>query len=363
MKRRLPKKIGIALLAWLAVDLLGGSILAWRLTRTEPWVRVADPEIHHGFRAMSSQTEQYGPYRGEIFINSLGGKDQACQEVPKVASRPRVVVLGDSFAEGWGLPFEEGVVGQLRQSLASSNVDVLGFGISSHCPTLTERWVNQLMQEGVRWDLAMLLVDPGDSYDEMDILPFLSGKKKAKRKNTPQFLRLRWYEYSLTYQAICRMRKGLIEPSPVSQLSQAIRGNEHKVVWLDRPREAPWFREGLSRSASAICRLHATARQKGFPLLVAIYPYPRMMVQNKLQNDYTEFWKDFAHREGIPLLDLTPLFFDSERGVETVYEENFIPGDFHWNAVGSARVVQALQPWIKENLPTAFPQNANQSSR
>ncbi|NDE15922.1 hypothetical protein EBZ80_13425 [bacterium] len=61
-------------------------------------------------------------------------------------------------------------------------MDVLGFGIASHCPSLTERWMRKLLQQGVRWDTAVLMIDAGDSWDEKEIQPFLEGRMKTRKK-------------------------------------------------------------------------------------------------------------------------------------------------------------------------------------
>jgi len=263
-----------------------------------------------------------------------------------------VAVFGDSFAEGWGLPFDESVPGQLRRLLAPRRVEVLGFGISSHCPSLTERWMKKLIREGVHWDTALLLIDPGDSYDEKEVKPFLEGRKTMRRKNLPKFFRLRWYEYSLNYQLFRQIWEWLHPRNrPGLDLRQAARGNMWKVAWLDDPEATPWFREGLERSAEAVLRMKEIATQHGFSLIIVVYPYPKMMAENKLQNEYTEFWKHFCQVNGLPLVNLTPLFTGQDQPVERTYLENFIPGDFHWNATGSARIAEFLLPWTLKNLP------------
>ena len=329
--------------------------MAWKITRTEAWVRVGDPELHHAFRPMSYQTEQYGPEQGQIFINSLGAKDETCREVPLAVNGPRVAVFGDSFAEGWGLPFGETVPGQLRQRLAPVGVDVLGFGIASHCPSLTERWMRKLLREGVRWNQAVLLIDSGDSFDELEVKAFLEGREKKVRKNVPQFFRLRWYEYSLSYQVVSRLLAWMRPHENQGwDLRQASRGNEWKVAWLDHPENTPWFREGLEQSAHAVTRIQQLAVEKNFGLLIVVYPYPKMMAEKKLKNEYIRFWASFARKNRIPFEDLSPLFAEGgEDAAEEVYRENFIPGDFHWNARGSTRVADALLPWIEKKLPPA----------
>lgn len=108
----------------------------------------------------------------------------------------------------------------------------------------------------------------------------------------------------------------------------------------------------MEQSAAAVRGIRAKAQHYGFPILIVIYPYPRMMVQRKMQNEYTEFWTAFTRQEGIPLLDLTPLFAQADKTVEQIYAENFLPGDFHWNATGSARVAEALLPLIREKMPS-----------
>jgi hypothetical protein len=348
------RKLGFVLVLWVFLDLVFAIPFVWKITRTEAWVRVGDPELHHAFRPMSHQAEQYGPEQGQIFINSLGAKDVSCREVAPVAKGPRVAVFGDSFAEGWGLPFAETVPGQLRRELAPQGVDVLGFGISSHCPSLTERWMRKLIREGVRWDLAVLMIDPGDSWDEKEIQPFLEGRTTARTKNVPKFLRLRWYEYSLTYQFIRHLRVWL-SPSdrPALDLQQAVRGNAWKIAWLNQNDDTPWFREGLEQSARAVRGIQKLAAENKFGLLIVVYPYPKMIAEKKLKNEYTEFWTSFARENGISYEDLSSLFTEEGQSVEDVYRENFIPGDFHWNRQGSSRIAQSLEPNILKMMSAA----------
>lgn len=349
---------------WIALDLLFGIPVVWKITRTEAWVRVGDPELHHAFRPMSHQTEQYGPTQGQIFINSLGAKDESCREIPPVAEGPRVAVFGDSFAEGWGLPFADTVAGQLRRLLAPQGVDVLGFGISSHCPSLTERWMQKLIREGVRWDLALLLIDPGDSYDEKEVRPFLNGETTPQRKDKPKFFRLRWYEYSLSYQLFRNIWERLHPCDPPGlDLQQAVRGNDWKVAWLDGREKTPWFPEGLEQSARAVRGMQKIAAQQGFSLVVVVYPYPKMIAEDKMRNPYVDFWSRFTRENNLPFVDLSPLFASDAQAVENTYRANFIPGDFHWNARGSARIAETLLPEIQKDLRIRRLNPADVSSR
>ena len=150
----LRKKLLFALFLWVFLDLSGGAVVAWKITRTEAWVRTKDPVTHHGFRPLESQLEQYGPLRRMIYINSLGGKDISCREVAKVGDSPRVAVFGDSFAEGWGLSYEESLPGHVQDEMGTQGIEVMGFGVVSYCPSLTAKWMKKLRVSDGTWRLC-----------------------------------------------------------------------------------------------------------------------------------------------------------------------------------------------------------------
>ena len=97
--------------------------------------------------------------------------------------------------------------------------------------------------------------------------------------------------------------------------------------------------------------MQKSAAQQGFNLVMVIYPYPKMVAEGKMENPYVDFWSQFARENQLPLIDLSPLFATDNEEAEKVYEANFIPGDFHWNARGSSRVAEFLLPWILKNPP------------
>ena len=359
MKRRVSKLYlyHLLLLGALLVagDFIFGLPVAWKITRIEPWVRTKDPVAHHGFRPMESQPEQYGPYRWMMYINSLGGKDASCREVPKVGDRPRVAVFGDSFAEGWGLPYEQSLPAHLQTNLGSGGIEVLGFGVASYCPSLTEKWMRKLLEQGVRWDLAVVLIDAGDFWEEMhDYKKFIDGKEKMKVSNKPRFFRLKWYEYSLTVQAVTALHRALFpKKQEFSDWEKGQRGNNWKLTWLDQPESRNWLEEGLQQSGQAVLRILQMGRAENFRVLLAVYPYPVMMARGRMDNEHTRFWKNFAKKNRVSLVDLSPCFVEPGVSPEETYGKYFIPGDFHWNDKGSRRVAEHLTPILLEKMKSA----------
>ena len=342
------KKVFFVFIVLGVLDLSGGAVVAWRKTRTEPWVRTNDPITHHGFRPLQSQIEQYGSFRRMMYINSLGGKDASCREVPRVGDRPRVAVFGDSFAEGWGLPYEQSLPGHLQEMVGTKGIEVLGFGVASYCPSLTEKWMRKLLDLGVRWNMAVVLIDAGDAWEEThEYKDFIEGRQKMKPSNKPRFFKLKWYEYSLTVQTVTTLHQFLFyKKQALSDWEVVQEGNIWKLQWLQKPEAKTWFRDGLMQEGQAVKRILKMGREYGFCVLLVTYPYPIMMAHGWLENEHTRYWKEFAERKGTNLVDLGSQFMEKDTPPEEMYRKYFIPGDFHWNDEGNSLVAKTLTPWV-----------------
>jgi len=359
----LRKKLFFAFVLWGFLDLSGGAVVAWKITRIEPWVRTKDPVTHHGFRALESQPEQYGPFRWMMYINSLGGKDVSCREVAKVGDRPRIAVFGDSFAEGWGLPYEQSLPAHLQEKVVTKGIEVLGFGVASYCPSLTAKWMGKLLDTGVRWNMAVVLIDAGDAWEEThDYKDFIEGRQKMRPSNKPQFFRLKWYEYSLTVQTVTALHRFLFpKKRTLTDWEMGQEGNNWKLQWLEKPEAKNWLRDGLAQESQAVGRILQMGKEHGFPVLLVVYPYPVMMAHSWFDNEHTKFWKEFALKNGVPLVDLSSEFVEKGAEPEKTYKKYFIPGDFHWNDGGNNLVANALLPWIMEKMTSASgPESAKQ---
>ena len=227
-------------------------------------------------------------------------RSASCREVAKVGNRPRVAVFGDSFAEGWGLPYEQSLPAHLQTDLTSQGVEVLGFGVASYCPSLTEKWMRKLLSQGVRWNLAVVLIDAGDYWEEThDYKKFIDGQEKMKVSNKPRFFRLKWYEYSLTVQTVTALHRALFpKKQEFSDWEKGQRGNNWKLTWLDQPESRKWLEEGLQQSGQAVLRILQMGQAENFRVLLVVYPYPVMMARGRMDNEHTQFWKKFAAEIG-----------------------------------------------------------------
>ena len=159
--------------------------------------------------------------------NAHGQRDIA-RERKKPSGTKRILVLGDSVVEGYGLPESDTIPAQL-QRLVSENVEVLNFGVSAYC-TLAE--VELLATKGVEFqpDVVILLFVEND-FDNFNREAFpLSG-------TVPRPAAAEWmFSRSHLFRSLC-VELDLFhfgaEADPVSWNKQAI-GDNNVVAGLQR---------------------------------------------------------------------------------------------------------------------------------
>src|SRR5262245_56954915 len=77
--------------------------------------RIAHPAYDHGFAAKFEGHEAWGKLRYAVITNSLGFKDASTRDVPLKSSSRRILLIGDSFAEGIGMAYEDSFAGILQR--------------------------------------------------------------------------------------------------------------------------------------------------------------------------------------------------------------------------------------------------------
>ena len=125
--------------------LLSCFAVVWSLLAAEAYLRVFAPvgmlprfieEGEHGIRR-NIPGERYvhssAEYRVDFSINSQGIRDPREFETPKADDVLRIVLLGDSFAMGYGVSYEDSVPARLERALSARYarpVEVVNLGVS-----------------------------------------------------------------------------------------------------------------------------------------------------------------------------------------------------------------------------------------
>ncbi len=130
--------------------------------------RIYDPVYDHGFAANFDGYDVWGEARYRLITDSLGFKDASTREVPLKSASRRILLIGDSFTEGIGQPFENTFAGLLAQEGAkrSDKVEFLNAGVASYSPTIYYAKIKYLLDKGLQFDEVVLLSDSSDVEDE-----------------------------------------------------------------------------------------------------------------------------------------------------------------------------------------------------
>ncbi len=273
-------------------------------------------------------------FRARYRTNSLGARDR---ERRRQAPLPRVVVLGDSQMEGWGLAEDERLSNRLE---AATGIEHLNFAMAHFGPYQSLIAYRELAS-GFDHDAVILGLFPMNDFIDIDLdlarrmpgyeyryRPYLLGAAPDfahvdHREPLPRrLLRRHSYAFNALLHALL-----LRSQVPVEDF-KALRGGGRKL--------ASWFydfEEAQIRRLERILELWAeAARDKRLALLLI-----------PSQRDLERFAREgpaplarrlgrFAEGHGIRIVNLLPGM--AQRGVP--FERLFLSCDYHWSALGNA---------------------------
>lgn len=300
-KRILALALGIAL-APLAAE------FAYRISRTAGLSPTTNPAyVEHddvlGWRYRPRTTERHTSDEFDVTVqtNTRGFRGPEWDELDPAAAgrRPRVLVLGDSFAFGWGVEYEQSLPARLQA--LRPDWQVLGAGVSGY-GTDQECLLLEQLAPAVRPDCVVVVFCENDLFE--------CAGEESYGKSKPRFVRaaggLRLEGVPVPYPWIER----------ASYVWRALRKARWESAFVSRARDA-------NAEWALICdiyrRMHRVLGNS--PLLV-------MSTESRLA-------RLAADEAGIEHVDVAAAF-----GADPA--RFHFEHDGHWNAAGHARAAEAL---------------------
>src|SRR6202051_3163801 len=149
--------------------------------------RIANKIYDHGFAANFDGYDVWGELRYRLTTDSLGFKDASVRKVPLKADSRRILLIGDSFAEGIGMSFEDSFAGQLSHAgrERSEKIEFLNAGVASYSPSIYYSKIKYLLESGLQFDEVVLFSDPSDVTDEATSYFCIDEDPKYRAHCTP----------------------------------------------------------------------------------------------------------------------------------------------------------------------------------
>jgi lysophospholipase L1-like esterase len=299
-----------------------------------------------------------GPeWRVEVKLNGKGFRSKV-DEYAKAPGRRRIVVLGDSYALGYGVSEEAGFASRLDRMLGDE-VEVVDLGMSGYS---TDQEFLLLEREGVRYDpdLVIVALYLNDVYD--NLLRYYNewyGK--------PRFVIDREGELRLTGVPVPRFEGPsslvvFIRRRCYSLCDLVSVGRDFKrLEWFslfDRRFAAAGRWEVTERLLEEIARV---AEGHGARTLFVVIPMVEQIDARAGRHsgiagrDFDlegpqEHLSRFAARAGIEMIDLLPLLRQEARSRPLYYR-----ADNHWNEEGHRIAAQAIAPAARRALGLISP--------
>ncbi len=331
-----------------------------------------DAALPYALREGASAVHATANFQVQVDVNELGlrGPERTAPATPgQTAERPRILLLGDSFAFGWGVEYEETFGARLEQTLRTGagplevwNTGVPGWSADDQLILLSQRG-QELAPHLVL--LAETENDPDDlrwkelQLDE-DLLP---TRARSTHRMVDHRGRLRtvdgvpglafpgegWLRgHSYLWNALrFRLTKLYLR----YRREQAAEANVGAEAVLEGRRlgelTAAELQQGLGTSAELRLLYHrhlraaieARARSLGAPIL-------RLLVSFDDTRAYEPGVLEALHADcaaaGPACLDSAELFGEDERA------SAFYPEDGHWTPAGHARVAERLAAWLSD---------------
>jgi lysophospholipase L1-like esterase len=310
---------------------LGSLLLA--LGAAEIVVRVADPvrppdrieyEVDEKtyWRVRPSQTDDRPPATN---VNAQGFRGSR-NVGPKDVAKTRVLVLGDSFAWGWGVADDQTFAAQL-EARAQGRFDVInggtpGWGIFQFQAQL-ERWIGELQP-----DVVVVFVNTGDILRQ----PYAS-REEERRFLRDSALRNRIRDFSKLVTTVYR----LIERYRLAAQNRVV-ANAHAMDARGGVNPELYARL-LDRDATRLRAMHDLAAANGARFVLVAWPQ-----QVPMTPAFLDSMKQVAATIDATYVDMSPTL------AAHPLESYSLPNDVHPSELGHRLVAERLAAALTEQV-------------
>lgn len=302
-------------------------------------------------------TQRVGELRIPYSINQHGFRGP---EIPKKSQRPRLLVVGDSFCEGHGSPWEDAFVQRMEADLAAKGWETVNAGVQGASPIYYA--ANLPRYQALAPNAVLLVLYDNDLWEDRVYAGMLShwprllrpdrfvgdGRPALHERLRSVLILRRWWRNAFPppLERLIRTHAQSDTPPPDTSTLGA-------HLYLAQPGE---FQMRWERS-QAYLDIFATAwADAGIPLLVVQLSW---QFQNPaLSKDFPqqaarleECYAAWTAASGLPFRSLRTSVKSAMQSES--YDALAIAGDHHPTPAGHAFLAESITLWVEAHLPNA----------
>jgi len=318
--------------------------------------RTASAIYHHGLVANADTYEMYGEIRYRLITNSLGFKDGSTRTVPLKADARRILLIGDSFTEGLGAPYEDTFTAMLNREAVKrgQKIEFLNAAAVSYSPVIYYRKIKLLLESGLSFDEVIVFSDLSDVFEEATSYFCVDEHPEYRAHCNPDkdvyVGEVRKANFWSRNFAVTDSLRVLIKTK--IQTLGGHRGIGAAVVnrsaWVVPDYDigdqyAPLGIEGgVARSLKNMQALADLLAARNIPLTVVVYPWPMQLDKDQRTSRQVDIWRDFCARACKAFVNLYAPFFAVKDAHSDWYPRLFILGDSHFNRAGNVLIAEEM---------------------
>jgi hypothetical protein len=305
-----PRTLAVLLGTLASVLVLEGFYRLLRVRSLSPTTHPSyvrhDPRLGWSYRPLVAERHETSEFDVDVRINSRGFRGREWE--PKQSDRPRILVLGDSYAFGWGVEEEQRFSEVLERG--SGGFEVLNAAVSGYS-TVQELLLLEELVNDVRPDLVLCVFCGNDLFENG--APIVYGKHK------PYF----------TVEAGRLELRGVPVPEPWIERASYFYRALAKRRWqsaFDRTQRDPdgeWL---------LVCDLYRAMKR-------VIGPVPLVVVSGEQRLAHLAAEESTIHH-----LDLRSVFSGADG-------PTMFPVDGHWTPLAHEEIAAALVPMLRRLIP------------
>jgi hypothetical protein len=318
--------------------------------------RVYDPVYDHGLAPDFDGYDVWGEARYRLITDNLGFKDGAVREVPLQSNAHRILLIGDSFAEAIGQPFENSFAGLLAGAgeARADKIEFLDAGVASYSPVIYYKKIKYLLDRGLKFDEVVLLSDSSDVEDEATSYFCIDDNPKYRQFCTtapgsvppPAIKRDFFIDHFVVTNRVRVLAKQWVQ-TVLGNKRRGIETDHNRIGWTtpnpDPARYQPLGVDGgIARSLENMGKLSDLLTSRGIPLSIVVYPWAQQIAQNDRDSRQVRLWRDFCPTRCKAFIDLFPVFFAAADRDKDWYQHLYIVGDDHFSAAGNQVLFEEL---------------------
>jgi len=353
---------------FLLIDFFFGKIFVDKYTQSikdDPLYhkkqRVRHNFYHHSLAAnIDYKKTGWGPKVYRLCTDEWGLKYK-CNT--KSRKNYKLAIIGDSFVEGIGIPYEETFVGIINLKTIP---EIANLGVSSYSPKIYYSKLKYFIDNDFKFNHVIIFIDVSDLIDDMNSYVLLRGGKVRDKKWNK---RIEWYvntKFPVLDQLIFRLAKNNryranetnFKPIKIYKGDEKIENEDIKNIYSKRVNlRSAWtysnstkingydygIDQGIEEQLRTMDMIYEYLADRKIKLSVAVYPWPQTILYDVPYNKHVKIWEKFCKSRCANFINHYPLFMninDSEEKKIEIIKKYYQLGDIHFNIEGNKLIAE-----------------------